>query len=233
MQVHSRDEFLDTVLKEVKFVWDHKSIKQELNDHLDEKVETLIGEGKNEDEALTFALDSMGDASEIGAELNLVHKPIWGWALFVSRVLLIVLVFMLGMQFAYPAVKGLVTNDNANTFYKNQLNSRELQYQSQKVNLKFDFGSYVYKVKSLEHADDGKLYFLVEAKGKNPFHLFKDRIAMELPIVLIDGKSSEVTHDFYYRSSGVYAVLLPGDSQELRIRFGSQEEAVSLIKEAS
>ena len=196
MSVHSRDEFLDSVLKEVKFTWDHSKIKEELNDHIDAHIEDLIEDGLDEEEALHVALESMGDAKEIGVELNEVHKPFWGWMLFFSRLALGIVVLSLVFSIVIPSITSLFNQENHyEQNYKNSLSFSGIEItHSEKVNLTYDFGSYKYTIPSLDEADNGMMYIFVDVKAKNPFHLFNDILPNSEPTVYVNGELKDLQY---------------------------------------
>jgi len=80
----NRNEWMDAVLHEVKFTPDRRKIRQELLEHMEDRLEEYMEwENADSDEAIAEAeawvLESMGDPAEVGRELNLQHKPWLGW----------------------------------------------------------------------------------------------------------------------------------------------------------
>lgn len=73
-----RGEFITRVLKEVRFRPDHKSISQELADHIEDRADWFCEQGMSQEEAEAKAVLAMGEPSDIGRELNRVHKPLLG-----------------------------------------------------------------------------------------------------------------------------------------------------------
>ena len=88
-------EFIDRILKEIKFPLVKKEIREELTAHIEDKTrEMIVEEEMSRENALLSAMEEMGDAEEIGKALNDVHRPFLGWALTVSRFLLIIFGFL-------------------------------------------------------------------------------------------------------------------------------------------
>ncbi len=54
-----------------------KEVAQELHDHLEDHTQALIDIGRSEAEACTAALEAMGDAGDIGRELNKQFPLLW------------------------------------------------------------------------------------------------------------------------------------------------------------
>ena len=98
------EEFLKRVLSYVKFPFDHKAIKRELENHLIDRMRDYIEQGHAEEEAEQMAIDAMGDAQEIGLELNREHNPIIGWLWRASHILVVSFViinlFFVGLPIA-------------------------------------------------------------------------------------------------------------------------------------
>ena len=78
--MQNKDEYLDTVCEQVRFRAARKSIRGELNAHIDDR----IAEGKSEAEAIAV----MGDAVQTGKALNSIHKPRLEWRVILCMLLL-------------------------------------------------------------------------------------------------------------------------------------------------
>lgn len=88
-------EFIDRVLKHIKFKYDHGNIRRELNDHIEDFYDDLIEDGVAESDAKKLALEYMGDADNIGEELNKVHNPLIGRIWLITRVAAIIAIFII------------------------------------------------------------------------------------------------------------------------------------------
>lgn len=97
----NRNEWIETVLREVRFAPDRRKIRQELLEHMEDRMEEYLdamGAYGDSDASLDFdevlervetrLMNSMGDPVELGRELNQQHKPWLGWLWMASRVLL-------------------------------------------------------------------------------------------------------------------------------------------------
>lgn len=97
MSEHSIYTWVETAAGQMKFPPDRKYVRQELWDHLIDRREDFLAQGKTMAEAEAAAVAVMGDPVEIGRQLNRIHRPILGWIWKISQILLIaVLVFSLG-----------------------------------------------------------------------------------------------------------------------------------------
>lgn len=80
----------------ILFPPDRDEVYEELMQHLQDRQEDLMAQGMDEETATEQTLLSMGDAKEIAPQLAALHKPFWGYALLVSKLLLVfVLIFSL------------------------------------------------------------------------------------------------------------------------------------------
>lgn len=97
----NRNEWMEQVLREVRFAPDRRKIRQELAEHMEDRMEEYLEAmgaydhadvSPDFDELLEKAevrlMNSMGDPEELGRELNRQHKPWLGWLWMASRVLL-------------------------------------------------------------------------------------------------------------------------------------------------
>ena len=93
----NRNEWIEMVLREIRFAPDRRKIRQELLEHMEDRLEEYEDEQR--------VLESMGDPTEVGRELNLQHKPWLGWlwmaswaALGVTAVLTLILAVVVGIN---------------------------------------------------------------------------------------------------------------------------------------
>ncbi|WP_458407309.1 permease prefix domain 1-containing protein [Anaerotignum sp.] len=84
--------YLDEVLSFVKFKYDHKAIRRELAEHMADLKEDLMAEGMDEDAAEYMTVEYMGEAAEIGQELDQEHHALLGWVWRISRILVACLI---------------------------------------------------------------------------------------------------------------------------------------------
>lgn len=77
----NRETWIETVLNQVHFAPDRKKIRQELLEHMEDRMEEFEDEER--------VLQSMGDPTELGKELNREHKPWLGWLWLFSWIFLI------------------------------------------------------------------------------------------------------------------------------------------------
>lgn len=88
------ENYLNEVLSFVKFKYDHKDIRRELTEHMQDLKEELMAEGMDEAAAAYMAVEYMGDAAEIGQKLDKEHGVFLGWLWRVTRALAILLILL-------------------------------------------------------------------------------------------------------------------------------------------
>ena len=83
--------YLEEVLSFVRFRYDHRALRRELNEHMEDLYEELLADGFAADAAAEAVLQCMGDAEEIGRALDKEHGAVLGWIWRTLRAVLIVL----------------------------------------------------------------------------------------------------------------------------------------------
>lgn len=79
MPLHRKDKFLEEVMSYIKFPFDRNDIRFELENHIEDKMEYYAEQGYDKEAAERLSIGDMGDAREIGVELNKQHNPFLGW----------------------------------------------------------------------------------------------------------------------------------------------------------
>jgi len=102
MPWHNVDDFLNEVCSHIKYKKAHKYIKEELKNHIEDRIKDYIDQGYDEESAISKAIENMGNPTDLGKELNKQHKPYLGWALYTVNTAIVILsvliVFMIGFQ---------------------------------------------------------------------------------------------------------------------------------------
>ncbi len=80
MEEKKWEDYIDEVLSFVKFKYEHKAIRRELAEHMEDMKEDLMAEGMNE------------VAAEIGRALDQEHGAVLGWIWRITRALAILLI---------------------------------------------------------------------------------------------------------------------------------------------
>ena len=87
------------VLKQVKFIFDHQSIRRELNSHIQDLIDEHNWNNIPEEELILKINDEMGDPIDLGKSLNQVHKPLLGYAWIISKSIFVIVLFASALNF--------------------------------------------------------------------------------------------------------------------------------------
>lgn len=73
------EEYLKTLLEQIRCQKAHPAIRQELRSHIEEQALANMDEGMGEEEAMRCAIREMGDPVEAGVKLDRIHRPRMAW----------------------------------------------------------------------------------------------------------------------------------------------------------
>lgn len=82
------DEYLKTLMEQIRCKKARPYIRQELQDHLEDQIEANMNAGMNYETAEKEAVKDMGDPVETGISLDRIHKPQIAWKLLFIIVLI-------------------------------------------------------------------------------------------------------------------------------------------------
>ena len=94
MEEKKWDSYINEILGYVKFKYDHKEIRRELTEHMTDLKEDLMLDGMDEEAAEYMAIAHMGEASEIGQELDKEHHALLGWLWRITRIIVVILIIL-------------------------------------------------------------------------------------------------------------------------------------------
>lgn len=106
------NSYIKQVLKQVKFIVDHRSIKRELNSHIQDLIDEHQWRDLSENELNLKILEEMGDPIDLGQSLNQVHKPILGYIWVVSRSIFIIVLCLSLYNFVRVADRTIYQKPN-------------------------------------------------------------------------------------------------------------------------
>lgn len=90
-------EFLNSVCEQIKYKPIREEISEEIECHIKDLKEQFIEEGIKEEVAEEKAIKQMGNAEQIGKELNKIHKPKLDWKLILITFVLICFGFIVSV----------------------------------------------------------------------------------------------------------------------------------------
>ena len=94
MEENRWEDYIGEILTFVKFKYDHKAIRRELFAHMEDLCGELQAEGLDENMAHYMTVEYMGEAAEIGRELDQEHHALLGWLWRISRIVAVVLLLV-------------------------------------------------------------------------------------------------------------------------------------------
>jgi hypothetical protein len=123
------DIYIKEILSYVKFTFDRADIRAELECHISDKMEYYIEHGYDEEQAEQLSIKDMGNAKEIGVELNKQHNPIIGclWRITNLLAVLTITIFtLIFMFFMSSFIKGDLVDKfpKSDIVYKIDLNEQ-------------------------------------------------------------------------------------------------------------
>ena len=86
-----KEEYINLVSKQIHYIFDRKSIEEEIKDHLEDSIFDLMEEGLSKEDAESLAVVQMGDPVEVGKMLNKEHYPLLGYFYMISLIVLILI----------------------------------------------------------------------------------------------------------------------------------------------
>lgn len=78
------EEYLKTLLEQIRCKKAHASIYHELKGHIEEQIDENKAQGMSKDEAVKEALKDMGDPVQVGVEMDQIHRPQIAWKLILA-----------------------------------------------------------------------------------------------------------------------------------------------------
>ena len=93
----NKKEFLESIRKQIHFVFDRDSIELEYIQHIEDSILDLMEDGYSKEEAERIAIEQMGDPIEIGKQLNEEHHPLLGYLWVTSKIILAFTFLILGV----------------------------------------------------------------------------------------------------------------------------------------
>ena len=84
-----KEEYISSVLEQVRCKAVHEPLKRELEAHIDDQTEAFIDAGMPEESAEEEAVKTMGDPIETGVGLDSAHRPRFPLAAVITAALLL------------------------------------------------------------------------------------------------------------------------------------------------
>ena len=109
MPLYEKENFLEEVLRLIRFPFDREEIRAELENHITDRTNYYKEQGYNQESAAGLAVKNMGEAKEIGRALNKQHNPVLGWLWLVTNGLAFILAILVILNLAIPFLSSLLS----------------------------------------------------------------------------------------------------------------------------
>lgn len=93
------DNFTNRVVRHIKFSYDRDSVRQELEEHIKDMIDDYTDEGMSVAEAVSVAILNMGDADELGRELDKAHNFALGVVWLTTKIIAVIAVIIMAWSF--------------------------------------------------------------------------------------------------------------------------------------
>lgn len=121
MPLPKKDKFLEEVLIYIKFPFDRDDIKSEIECHILDKIDYYTKQGYDKKTAEQLAINDMGDAKEIGIELNKQHNPVLGWVWKITNVMVVLFTIWNIYIIGAPFISSFFISDPINDIPKSNI----------------------------------------------------------------------------------------------------------------
>ena len=222
------EQYLNEVLSFVKFKYDHKDIRRELVEHMADLKEDLMAEGMDEDAAEYMTVEFMGDAAEIGQELDKEHHALLGWVWRGARALAIILIVM-NILPAFNFVSGLVSN----VFEKYEPRTEAAEAWRMELDQEYQIYDDTLILDDIYYYEDGSLEVVYHTK-RSPFARSVGW-SVGISLGIFDAEGNDIrAGGGGYKSGGYYGIGVdylkdvPADAKTLEIYCGDLLVTVDL-----
>ena len=236
------NSYIKQVLKQVKFIVDHRSIKRELKSHIQDLIDEHQWRDLSENELNLKILEEMGDPIDLGQSLNQVHKPILGYIWVVSRSIFII-VLCLSIFNIYKTLESTsfsrqtrtddklkvndVVNGVENTLGINYSNLKFRDWDNHEV-IEFDYSYLIFERIIL--TEDNNLILVYHSQTK--FNLLNKYsfpfIFNNLEVFDQDGNQYYPTYDVQMLMNNMFIsqyIGVPFDTQSIKMDFKQVKES--------
>jgi len=154
----TKQEYLQTVRKQIYYVFDRDKIEEELNQHFEDSIQDLLEDGFSPKEAELQAVAQMGDPIETGKLLNKEHNPLVGYLCSASTILM----WFLLIPFLYLIIFSI----GDNIFDRITDHARYKEERIATLDIDLEIPSYKIYLDSIGHSEYGYYYITYRARTK-------------------------------------------------------------------
>ena len=147
----------------MKFKYDHKAIRRELAEHMADLKEDLMAEGLDQEAAEYMTIAHMGDAAEIGRELDMEHHALLGWVWRISRIVVVILIIL-----NFSNIQWFFTAFIGNHFEKYEPQSTSAEVWRMELDREYHVYDYTLLIEDVYFYEDNTMTIVYRTKY-NPF----------------------------------------------------------------
>lgn len=193
--------FLDKLMKEIKYPFVRRKIRNEYTAHLDDSYEAFLAQGMNPKTAESYAMAAMGNPQEIGQMLNNVHHPIFSWLYLASKLSLIVTVMSFLLLFG-PSLWQRISTFQGYSSITDELQALEPLYYQQ-LDQQVIVGNTEFSFQDFAYTEDGMVLISVRHKSLNSRSPFLGNLFTYDFETIIDGNPIVLTGSNFTIISGI------------------------------
>ena len=171
MRFQSWENYIDAMLGEVKFRFDHREIRAEYEEHMEDKLEFLMDCGMDEESAAREVLAEMGEPRSLGKALNSIHNPLlgWVWLLITRMAALAAAAFIILMMWSIiiPDLYSTITGQPLNRGQERTLIEKhgEIIFQHE-IDEKYELDKSWLRIKEIRRYEDGTVLVEYSQNGR-------------------------------------------------------------------
>ncbi len=194
--------FLDELMKEIKYPFVRRKIRNEYTAHLDDAYEAFLAQGMNPKTAESYAMAAMGNPQEIGQMLNNVHHPIFSWLYLACKFFLIVTVLSFLLLFGPSLWQRISTLDGYSASITDELQALEPLYYQQ-LDQHIVVGNTEFLFQDFVYTENGMVLISVKHQSLNSRSPFLGNLFAYDFETMIDGKPIALTGSNFTIISGI------------------------------
>ena len=222
------DRFCQSVCRQVRFATaeERNSIRRELQEHLEDRAESLEGDGMAAEQAAEAAVAAMGDPVTIGRAMNRQYPLRWRILLGAANVAAVLLCLTLLLNLG--GVYGICSHLRCRFFPQSGSVFLSGKVPTESADLRWELGGSVLRLYGTELTPVSaagqqhvRLYFCVYSK--NPFRYASEELLGGL--TLLDSEGSVLAESFGGGSGNVYgwynglSFTLPADEKQVFVSY--------------
>lgn len=228
MRFKEWDNYLDSMLRHVKFQPDRGKIRQEFGEHMNDMFDDYISLGMSEEEAKDTVIDNLGNPDEVGKLMNKAHNAVIGWIWQIMRAALVVTLIL-----CITPVCSVITNFAV--CIPNLISGYHVEVDEEEILWTVDIGETVIIDSHTLHFDKLLMHSdgIMELRYRNVTDLLNSAIDdnFDVRFTMISNENGDSPTDLdgwsnggYIDYTSLYIKGLPADSKKLIIEYDGSKD---------